>query len=703
MRKNGLVAWCMRCPFLIFLLGVSILHASNQEAVAPQVIDEFSPSVITESGYYKLATDAVGTITISASCVTLDLNGYCIANGSNHGVVINNSVSKVTVRNGTIFSPTNGNGIEIASGCDSITISNIGATQCNIGLSAANSSVIVVEDSVFLNNANEGVKLDGCSRCSLFKCRATQNIIGFLLDQCNDSILQDCFACNNASAGYSLDTATGNMLISCKSLEDGGSSIDTFGFVSEDGAGNLFERCYAEGTITSAMDVANVVAGFAFRGAESCSSIVASRVSGIQAPSNGLSTAYGIRLEESLGLPSALASGDIDAIAYSCQWHPKVCNFFALGGRPAERQTRTYRFDSNNNSLRGVQGITHRTGRQIRAVDWTKDGNYLAVVGNAGIDGYEIRVYGFDLCTHMLELLVSADHNRILYAVAWSPDGRYLLVGGNVRSGFYMRLFRFEKATNTLTEVQGINHGARVRSVRWSPDGRFVAVGGNATGGNELFIYEFDILTELLTLRDSQAHGAIVRGVSWSWDGRYVAMVGSNGTDDYDVRIYEFDATAKTLTLRDSKDHGAVLFAVDWSPCGRYLVVGGSNSSGVKVRVYSFDPAAKTLALKVSSDAGPGSVYSASWASDGGHIVFAGVEANNITHQVFSALNFPSGNVVVNNHITCTAGNSVGWGTGLNASSCTNLVKNNMVYANNRDYCFASNLIKPCHLCRYNN
>jgi len=688
---------------LVALCIAGRLPGSNQEAVAPQAIDEFSPSVITESGHYKLSTDAVGTITISASCVTFDLNGYCIANGTTHGIVINNNASQVIVRNGVISSPISGNGIEIASGCDGVTVRNIRTAQCAIGLNVSSSNGIIVENSSFIGSANEGVKLTSCSRCSISGCKSLQNATGFSFDQCTDNNIYDCLAVNNSFAGYSLATASRNLFLGCKSLQIGsGSATDSYGFITEDGTCNSFDCCRTEGTVTTATAITNVAIGFALKGAESCSSIISSSVCGTQTPSGGSSAAYGVRLEESLSALGVLAFNTLGATAYTCQWHPKICGFCTVAGAPTNNQIRSYLFDQKNNTLQALQGLSHGSGGIIYSLDWSDDGNYLACSGTSGSGGYDLRVYRLDLCTKLLSVVNGLNYGSVtIQAISWSPDGNYL-VGAAQLFGFlnFLVRFSFNKTTGTLALLGTQNPGATVQVVEFAPNDWVVAVGSTTTGGNQLFIYEFDLLTEALTLRDSQAHGATVRGAAWSWDGRYLAVVGDSGTGGFDTRVYEFDSSTKTLTLRDSQAHGATVYGIDWSSCGRYVVTGGATSGGNNIRVYSFDRSTKTLSL-AASQVGASPTRSASWSVAGNDILVAGDVTSGATHGVFSALTFPSNNTIMQNKISCVAGNSIGTSVGLSGSNCSNLIKNNHVYGNDRNYCFVSNVVDGCALCTY--
>ena len=61
----------------------------------------YSFSTIDTPGFYRLAANVSNQITISASNVTLDMNGHTVSDGTN-GIVINGNLNNVTIKNGAI-------------------------------------------------------------------------------------------------------------------------------------------------------------------------------------------------------------------------------------------------------------------------------------------------------------------------------------------------------------------------------------------------------------------------------------------------------------------------------------------------------------------------------------------------------------------------------------------------------------------------
>ena len=83
----------------------------------------FPLSSIAIAGFYYLAGNVANQITISASNVTLDLNGHTVSGGTN-GIVVNGGLSNVTIKNGRIDG-VSADGIQINGGCRNIIIQDV--------------------------------------------------------------------------------------------------------------------------------------------------------------------------------------------------------------------------------------------------------------------------------------------------------------------------------------------------------------------------------------------------------------------------------------------------------------------------------------------------------------------------------------------------------------------------------------------------
>ena len=166
-------------------------------------------------------------------------------------------------------------------------------------------------------------------------------------------------------------------------------------------------------------------------------------------------------------------------------------------------------------------------------------------------------------------------------SVNWSPDGQYVAIGGrNIGdgyedAGYQLQIFRFDRTTNTVTPVAGDLYTdfscynlpdipcdtAYIHVVSWSPDGQYIAVATKLSGTDyidELLfrIYHFDRTTNGLTF----VAGEVVNNynpsgftpdqiqinfVNWSSDSRYVVITLSNSPP---IRIFEFNSGISSLS-----------------------------------------------------------------------------------------------------------------------------------------------------------
>jgi len=286
----------------------------------------------------------------------------------------------------------------------------------------------------------------------------------------------------------------------------------------------------------------------------------------------------------------------------------------------------------------------------VYAVDWSADGQYLAVGGEspaAGVGGFSdannVRVYRFD--GNFLVPVTSAPYQNFTSDTTyprWSPDQQYLIVTGEVQGaipgpGVDTFVYRFNGTSLTLTTSRRVAGGSLIWSSKWSPDGKFIAIA--ATTGNfantssgfantdGIKIYRFDGST-LIPVASQPFGGASAdaRVVDWSADGKFLLVAGSGAgagfggfADADNLRIYAFNGTS----LMPRASHGTTQYPAAWHPSGKYLSCTVSFSSE-QIRFFKFDGTSLSAIALINV---PSSLYAQGW--DPSRKIF-GTGSNNI-------------------------------------------------------------------------
>ena len=533
--------------------------------------------------------------------------------------------------------------------------------------------------------------------------------------------------------GFNLISSFMNSFINCQALSTGQNNTNTFnnevvGFVSNNGYGNIFERCIANGTqapLTTDSD--SIIAGFAFFGSESCSKIIGCESANASASNAGVTVPYGILLEGALSNVSAVTSEFpymLNDLVNTVQFSPDG-QYVAVGGMglvsALGTQFQIFAFDRIANSVTALAGM-FSTG-SVNSVDWSPDGQYVALGGNSldSAGNQQVQVLYFNPINNAATVVAGAFNagGDIIYSVNWSADGNYLAVGGSSLVDGYpgnnqLQVFTFDRVRNSLTAVAGgISDpgltGIAVHSVDWSPDDQYIAVGLYAAGNsiNQFQIFSFDsTLNALISVAGQFNVGgddAPVQAVSWSPNGQYVAMgYNSNVSGDHGdiLKLFSFDRLNLQLFPVASQfawDASFDVFAIDWSPDGQYLVIGGTGlDNNYSFFVLAFDEGMSQLNILADNEfvfSGP--LYAVDWSPDGQYLAVGGSMVNQsllADFQILTALNFPSHNVISDNTVYCngeTISANLSWGTrngatgvGISGSSIGNMITCNTAYNN---------------------
>ena len=635
-------------------------------------------TTVDTPGFHILYTNVSNQITISVSDVTLDLNGATVSGGTN-GIVINSGLNNVTIKNGAINSVSS-NGIQVGAGCSDITLQDI-----------------------TVSNAIRGVSFSQVTNGLLRNCDMQQSTTGLMLDACHNIVLENCTARANTHAGYDLLRSTTCSLLECSALStgNGNSSISSqvFGFVAKDGNGNIFERCIANATQALSVTGDNsIVAGFALRGSESCTTIIDSEGSNSQTNVNGFTIPYGILLETTIDSTQSMTG--LAGIIQGIDWSPDG-KYIAVGGGDGSSggsndPLQIFLFDQIGKTVTSVAGaLPSIGGGSIESLSWSPDGNYIAVVGFLPDTGAmkALQVLSFDNSSITLQVLDGAlDINDFISAVDWSSSGDYIAIGGSIIAGGTtndFQIFQFDRATGRLSSITGVLSGGFGRTVAWSPDDAYIALGGSGLTGDELQIYRFNKAARILTSVTSVFSGSSnVRSVAWSPDGNYLAAGGATltgGTND-ELQVFLFDRAGGTLTSIAGILSGEV-YSVRWSADGKYIAIAGdtiTGGTGDEYQIIKFDRAAGTLTAITGGLAGS-SARGIAWSRDGSAIAIGGNPlsgGSGLSFQIFSGFGFPQKNVIKGNTMYCNSGGRFPSGVGISAPSISNLVIGNTAFNN---------------------
>lgn len=161
------------------------------------------PDIITESttiitpGTYCVANDFVGSITLAADNVTLDLNGHTISTG---GITV--ASNNVMVKNGRII---NGSGVNTTGTLQNIAIQDLQIIGGSSVISASSVTNLVIE-RVNANGAGLGITVRNCDACLIQNCQVIE--VAFAAFECSaDSVgtfrsqIRNCSAIN-AAVGF---------------------------------------------------------------------------------------------------------------------------------------------------------------------------------------------------------------------------------------------------------------------------------------------------------------------------------------------------------------------------------------------------------------------------------------------------------------------------------------------------------------------
>lgn len=205
--------------------------------IEPRTPISTAPFTISTAGSYYLTTNLTGTagqsgVIISASDVTLDLNGFALVGGvsSLNGVSIGSARTNITIRNGSI----RGWG---SYGIDAGFIVNSRLMDLNVSANIGRGIYVgdgnVVSGCAVRNNGSTGLLVGDA--CRVVDCVAVTNGADGIYAE-NGTTVSGCAAHNNAGSGLRMGTA--GRVLDCTVAGNGSSGIHV-------GSGGAVSGCSA--------------------------------------------------------------------------------------------------------------------------------------------------------------------------------------------------------------------------------------------------------------------------------------------------------------------------------------------------------------------------------------------------------------------------------------------------------------------------
>ena len=180
-------------------------------------IDE--PTIISEPGSYCLSQDIMGTVTIAADQVFLDLNEKTISGGTN-GIEVSNQ-EDVFIRNGTIKNMTT-DGILIDT-CTNVMISDIEFIASATGIAVLTTTCVRIEHCTFKEHTSEAICLDNTNNGQIIDNKAINNTDGIVLRNASVENMIAQNTCNDNIDGICLSSSSNNNI-------SGNTCNNNFGF-----------------------------------------------------------------------------------------------------------------------------------------------------------------------------------------------------------------------------------------------------------------------------------------------------------------------------------------------------------------------------------------------------------------------------------------------------------------------------------------
>ncbi|MFC1841945.1 hypothetical protein ACFLYA_02655 [Candidatus Dependentiae bacterium] len=573
---------------------------------AHTIIKDCEDTVITDGGSYHLIENIKGSITVDADNVIIYLNEFTIMGW----IKVAEGRKNVVIKDGALMGNCLGAGVTLEQNTRDVRLENLRISNFNTG--------------IFF----EGTKTGPIECCKVADCTISDCLEGANIYYANHCIFKDVEACCSKFAGFGLFRCTYNKFKQCKVMGVGNnfSGIPVYGFNSSAGRDNLFYECFVEKVCKGDSGFSVKTAGFRFALEEQESKIINCCVDSVKTVGEG--NAFGIYLESELLFPFLIERSD-----------PVVFRMV------------------------GLDSIF--TDSRITALDWSPQGEYLAVSGQAGVNGPELVILKFDGT-------ILAEAERIFSGggqpvnsndLAWSPCGRYLAVVTSLNDVTgELIVYEFDSSLEKLIErdqkeVGYNNEGDSAIAVKWSHDCRNIVL---LTGGNDDFIprnanieyYTFDGSHLYLKQRSVVVNTNITRLLAFSPDDKFVAYATGLGSNvravqpiPYRLHIAKFIdkglvvqpplVSIRTAITPDDNPENFLIRA-DWSPiagCGKYYLALCGRGTDTTLQILEYDANNNALNSLYADRVDPPNNFIISdvkWSPNGKYLAIVGADSSDV-------------------------------------------------------------------------
>jgi len=185
-----------------------------------------------------------------------------------------------------------------------------------------------------------------------------------------------------------------------------------------------------------------------------------------------------------------------------------------------------------------------------------------------------------------------------IMSIDFSPDGNYLAVFGRAESSSHGRIWLYSFSSGSITLAATYDGGSSssityYNGVRFSPDGSMI--GASMYNKIKFFTYTSNSITN--TGEESISGGGVFYSFSWKPDGSQIATCASGQKK---LSVYNVSNSGATISAGPTYTLPEVSFCSEYSPDGNYIACSVDNATSF-VLLDSSNPSSLSLADSLSS------------------------------------------------------------------------------------------------------